>query len=63
MQAREWRTRKSHTSHIAKKKKKDETENYEEVRTGGETANSNSEVEEKGVMEELAGFKAVTYKR
>jgi hypothetical protein len=51
---------KSHVVHS--EGKKDKTENYEEVRTGGATANPNSEVEEEGEMEELAGFKAITYK-
>jgi hypothetical protein len=52
---------KSHVAHS--EEKKDEMENYEETRTGGETANPNSEVEEVGEMEELTEFKAVTYRR
>jgi hypothetical protein len=51
---------KSHVAHS--EEKKDETENYKEVRTEGATANPNSEVEKEGEMEELAGCKAVTYR-
>jgi hypothetical protein len=51
---------KSYVAHS--EKKKDVTENYEEIRTGGETANPDSEVEEEGEMEELAGFNAVIYR-
>ena len=38
-------------------------ENYKEAQTEGQTANPNSEVEDEGEMEELAGFTAVTYRR
>jgi hypothetical protein len=51
-------------THVAHGKgKKDEMENYTEIQTEGQTANPNSDVEEEGEMEDLAGFKAVTYRR
>ena len=52
---------KTHVAHS--EEKKDEMENFKEVQTEGPTANPNSEVEDEGEMEELAGFKAVTYRR
>jgi len=51
---------KTHVAHS--EEKKDEMENYKEVQTEGPTANPNSEVEDEGELEELAGFKAVTYR-
>jgi hypothetical protein len=60
-QRMEDKKKQSHITHS--EEKKDEMENYKEIRTGGPTTNPNSEVEEEGEMEELAGFKAVTYRR